>query len=808
MSSLESVEKITSYSKESFSLVRISLETGVEVDFFLQETQRSISRVVGQLPLNIETPVVSRFNFDDLPVIRMGAFSNLKGPDFHDFSVNQLQPELSQVEGVAQVRILGGEQREIQVNLDRQLLEAYGISIIQVINVIKSSNLDFPTGRIKNQNTQISVRLSGRFQSLMELENLVIGKSRSGDAIRLKDISRIKDGLKEPDIITRLNGQKALGIDINKQSDANAVEMSKKVRQKLEQLRLENKDLDLKFIIAQDTSEFTLKAADAVMKDLGLAVLLVSLVMLIFLHSFRNSLIVFVSIPTSIISTFIVMYLLDYSLNLLSLLGLSLAIGILVDDSIVIIENIYRHLEKGKDKVKAAYEGRLEIGYTAVSITLVDVVVFLPIVFAEGFAPDIMRQFSVVIVASTLLSLLVSFTIVPWLASRFLKQENLSSRTISGKSIRYIESKLDKLSGWLTSTLLWAFKRKTLALLFVLILFVSVILLIPLGYIGTEFTKAGDRGELILELELPKNSTLELTDMVAQQVEEYLYNIEEITSFFTTVGITSTGRVESNVPHLAEVAINLVDKRDRDLSVQEIGRHIKLQLESAIPGLKVRPIEINIIGLRGDDAIEITLKGSAGQNLLNYASEVAMELDRIPGTVEVISTVETGSPELKVEVRREKLAELGLNLGQVGIAMQTAFNGNKEAKFRDNKFDYDINVKLDQFDRQNISDINNLTVANARGQLIPLKQFTFINEQARPSALERTNRVSSVTIRCQVIGRTIGSVGNELQQWLDNNENTAGIGYQFGGQIERLSEGFKTLAIAFIASILFVYLVI
>ncbi|MCK5366979.1 MAG: efflux RND transporter permease subunit, partial [Cyclobacteriaceae bacterium] len=480
-------------------------------------------------------------------------FSKQSDMELSRFSQDEIQPALSQIPGVAEVRLLGDLHREITVQIDPQKLEAHHSSILQVVQTIRMANLEVPAGKIEGDKSQTFIRLAGRFENLEELSQIVINENTQyGFKVRLKDVAEIVDGEKEVKVISRINGQNALGLDIKKQSDANAVDMSRLVRARLEELILEYDDIELRFEIASDTSEFTVKAANAVIEDLGLAVILVSLIMLLFLHSLRNSLIVLISIPTSIISTFVVMYLLGYSLNLLSLLGLSLAIGILVDDSIVVIENIYRHIEMGKDKVRAAYEGRMEIGFTAISITLVDVVVFLPIIFSSGLVADLLRQFSVVIVASTLMSLFVSFTLVPLLSSRFAKLEKLKDNGFIGSFLSGFESMINGIIKFVIGLLTWAFNHKISTLIMAVGLFICSLSLIFTGFIGIEFVKSGDRSEIMVELELPKNASIQETNRLTSQVEQYLLSIPDVESVFTNIGVTSSGKVEFNTSNLAE----------------------------------------------------------------------------------------------------------------------------------------------------------------------------------------------------------------------------------------------------------------
>lgn len=809
LSSMEYIDEIGTYSYENFSLIRLMMKPEADIDKTLQAAQRKLQVVLPELPSGAHRPTLSKFDFDDLPILRLAVFSNLSDMELSRFAGDQIQPALSQVPGVAEVRILGESIREITIQVDPKKLEAHHSSILQVVQAIRMANIEVPAGKIAGDKSQTFIRLAGRFENLDELKQIVINENTQyGFKVRLKHVAEIVDGAKELKVISRINGENALGLDIKKQSDANAVDMSILVRARLDELVAENEDIEFRYKVASDTSEFTVKAANAVMEDLGLAVILVSLIMLLFLHSLRNSLIVLISIPTSIISTFVVMYLLGYSLNLLSLLGLSLAIGILVDDSIVVIENIYRHIEMGKDKVRSAYEGRMEIGFTAISITLVDVVVFLPIIFSSGLVADLLRQFSVVIVASTLMSLFVSFTLVPLLASRFAKLENLKEHGFFGNFLSGFESMINALIDFIVGLLKWAFNHKITTLILAVTLFVASLGLIFTGYIGIEFVKSGDRSEIMVELELPKNATIHETNRLTSQVEQYLLGIPDVLSVFTNIGITSSGKVEFNTSNLAELSIKLIDKTKRRYSTAFMARKIKLDLESTIPDIRVNPVEINIIGLRDDDAVQVTFLGESLDDLTEVAESVYDILDNIPGVIEIKNSLAQRSTELNVEIDRTKMDLLGIDLPQVAGTIRTAFNGNQDAKYEDQGEEYDINIILDAFNRQRVSDIEKLTVMNKKGQTIPFKQFVEIVEKPGPALLERTNRAKSVTLKSQVIGRPAGSIGSDLQLALNETELPENVSYFFGGQTKRTMEGVMTMTTAFAISIILVYLIL
>ncbi|MFA6571907.1 MAG: efflux RND transporter permease subunit, partial [Bacteroidota bacterium] len=498
---LENLKTMRSSSAESRSFVYLEFEQSVDVNQALQDAQRKVNEVADRLPVTAKKPVISKISFDEIPVLRMAVRSNMQSKLFYQFVLDKVQPQLAKIGGVGMIALLGGEQREIRVNLDFQRLQSYGLSLAMVTQTIKASNLDFPTGNIKDSESQFVVRVAGKFTDVDDLRELVIGKSKTGGDIKLGDIADIHDGITEPVSINRLNGVSSIGLLVQKTTDANTVEVSANVRKQLKQLEKDYADINLKFDIAQDASTFIMASANAVKTDLGLAIILVAFVMLVFLHSIRNSLIVMIAIPTSLISTFFLMYIFGFTLNMMTLLAMSLVIGILVDDSIVVLENIYRHLEMGESQRPAALRGRNEIGFAALSITMVDIVVFLPLSLIIGMIGNFLREYALVVVFSTLMSLAVSFTITPMLASRFTRLEHLSKKKILGRFGIWFENLFSKVNASYKSTLKWALDNGGKVIIITLLLFISSFMLVGMGFIGNEFIPSVDRGELIVTLE-------------------------------------------------------------------------------------------------------------------------------------------------------------------------------------------------------------------------------------------------------------------------------------------------------------------
>jgi hydrophobic/amphiphilic exporter-1 (mainly G- bacteria), HAE1 family len=806
ISTLDEIDNVNSTSSEGISFVVIQFQQSADIDVALQNAQRKVNEILSTLPADAKTPTLSKFALDEIPVIRMGVTSSLASTEFYQFIKDRIQPRLAKIPGVGQITLVGGDEREIKVNLNADKIESYGLSILQVTQMIKASNLDYPTGKIEDSKEQYVVRIAGKFSSIDALRNLVIAKSRQGGDIKLSDIAEIVDGQKDYTTINRINGVTSVGILVQKQTDANAVDVARLVRKEIKKMEDDYTAQNVKFNIAQDGSQFTIDAANGVKLDLALAVILVAIVMLLFLHSYRNSFIVMLAIPASLISTFIVIYAFGFTLNLMTLLGLSLVVGILVDDSIVVLENIHHHLEKGEDKVSAAIKGRNEIGFAALAITMVDVVVFVPLALTDGLVGNIIRQFAVVVVISTLLSLFVSFTVTPLLASRISKLESLSRNSLIGRFGIWFESFFKKVTQNYMSILHWGLNKRWAVITISIVLFIASFMLIPAGFIGSEFVTQSDRGEFAVILEMPSGSSVDNTNLVTQKVERYIENISDVKNVFTTVGASSEGLIGQTSNNTSELDVALIPKDNRNMSTDEVGELIK-KFAWQIPGVKVRVNPIGIFGTANQTPIQVIVNGPNRDDVKKGADIVAQVLKKIPGTADVRLSSEDGKPETRVEIDREKLANFGLSIADVGAALRIALTGDNDSKFRDGNDDYDLRISLDKFDRSKISDIGSLTFIDKKGVPVELKQFADIYQTTGPTKLQRRNRINAVTIYSQVVGRPSGSIGQDLKNALSKNILPTGVDIAYDGDLKNQADSFGSLGLAMLAAIIFVYMV-
>lgn len=813
VSALENIKKIQSYSYESLSVVVVQLTNDANVDNTLNEAQRKINAIRANLPTDAKEPSLSKFSLSDLPIVSIGVTSKLSSQELYDLVDKKIQPELSRVPGVAQVNIIGGRKREIRVNVDAKKLEGYGLSIGQVQQLIAASNMEIPAGKIKTRENSTSIRLLGKIQDVEQLRNLTLA-SQNGVEIRLSDVADVQDTEEEAEKIARIDQENTLLLQVLKQTDANAVSVSELVRKKMEQIEQTYKNEGVKMLLAEDTSEFTLHAANSVMFDLVLAIVLVAVVMFFFLHSLRNALIVMVSIPTSLIAAFIGMYFFGFTLNLMSLVALSLVVGILVDDAIVVLENIHRHMEMGKNKVRAAFDGSKEIVLTVMAITLVIVVVFVPISIGNSIVVNIVREFCMTVAIATMLSLLMSFTVVPWLYSRFGKLEHANPNSVLGKIAIGFESYLKRFTQFFSDLLVWVFANKWKTIILVFFLFIGSCSLIPTGFIGAEFMPNMDRGKFLVQFELNKDASLEQTNFITQKAENYLRNLKVegtnkplVESMITTVGQSTSGMGATQAtPYKSEIQLTLIDKKERSESTNIIAAKLKRELSQYLVDAKVKTVPVGMMGAK-QAPIALVVTSDNVEVAQQYAEKAAGLLKTIDGATEIKLTSEAGNPEINVELDRDKMTLLGLNVATVGTTMRTAFNGNDDSKFRTGDSEYDINILFQEGNRQSIDDIENMTFINAMGQQIKLSQFATINYASGPTQLERYDKSPSVTVQAQTVGRPTGTVVSEWKTKLETLQKPANVHFTFSGDQEMQDEGFGTIFVSLFAAILLVYMV-
>lgn len=795
----DGIKHITGTSSEGVSTVFIEYESGVDADEAFEDAQRQVNKILSDLPENAKTPVLSKLNANELPILRISATANIAGTEFGELLDETIKTRLTQIKGVGEVEFIGLEEREIQVELDAQRMELRQVSPLQVVGALSEGNLNVPAGNMDNPSGSTSVTIKGKASAIESLNEVVVATSPSGDQVELSEVATLRDDKKPPEKANRLNGKSAVGISVKKQTEANALEVSQKMRLALKELEEEFAAEGLQFDVAQDSSEFTVAANKAVQVDLALAILLVALVMLVFLHSLRNAFIVLVAIPASLVSTFIFMYAFGFSLNMMTLLAMSLVVGILVDDAIVVLENIHRHLEMGKNSYRAAVDGRNEIGFTAMAITMVDVVVFLPLVFVEGIAGDIVREFAGVIVVSTLLSLLVCFTLTPMMAARFSKHEK------PGRFGNWFERQFAKMENAYGNLLAGSLRRRRLVQIGVFSLFVLVMTLPGNGFVGSEFVPSMDKGEIALTVQMPASATLAETDRAAQDLEKELQaTMPEIRKIFTYVGSAGETFGPAQTTNF-ELNITFSSKEERTRTITELAQEAKFKALK-IPGATVKSSPINLFGQADDAPIQLALQGDNRDSVRAAADRVVEVLSKISGASDLRLSSQKRKPEIRIEPNHEKLAEHGLTTEDIGKTTRIALSGNDDLEVRLGDSETPLRIRLRSDDVQNLDAIKRLTLTNRYGKPVALHQVAHISEGFAAASLERKERNVSTTVYAQAVGRPSGDIGKEFKEKIAG-ESLYGCKIQYLGDLANQEESFSSMGLALLAGIVLMYLV-
>lgn len=804
LSTLENLKNINSTSQEGVSVIAVQFNENTDINLSVQDAQRKINAIKSDLPKEILDPSINKISMDEQPIMKVAASSSLPSTEFYKLMEDRIQPRLAKLHGVGAVDLTGGSKREIKVNINAERLKAYNLSILQVLQAVQAANMEIPAGNIENTDATYSVRLMAKYTDLDQIRNTNIITTADGGEVKIKDVAEVEDGIAEQKLINRIDGRDAIGLSIQKQSDANAVKVADMAKAELLSIEKEYADDNVKFEIATDDSIFTRASANAVVVDLMLAILIVAVVCFIFLHNLRSAMIIMIAVPLSIIPAFIVLYVMGFSLNMMSLMALSLVVGILVDDSIVVIENMFHHMEMGKTKWRAALDGCTQIMFTVMAITMVIVVVFLPLAITGGIIGNLLKEFAIPIIAATLSSLLVSFTVTPLLMSRFGKLPDDTRPTLSARFSRMVEKAFDGLKNGYAYVLAAGLRHKIIVLSATVAILIGSFSLLTKGFIGTAFIPNSDQGTFIVNLDMNPQVTTYQNNMITKQAEQILLSKPEIDRVYTNVGSTGAMFGSSAKNNATSISVQMVDKDKRSVDIYDFAQQIKEEIME-IPGIRARVV---VAGLSGgaSEPIQLIVQGTDFEKVQQGADIVLDVMKKTPGTADVKFSTDDPRQEVQVKLDREKAAMMGLTSADIGSALRVALAGNDDSKYTDNDYEYDIRIGIDNFDRTKAEDISQLTLLNTRGELIELNQVADISYGLGPSTLERTDRISSITVKSNVVGRPTGTVGAEIKAAIAG-QLPAGVSIKESGLMEQQANAFGSLGLAFLAAIVLIYLI-
>jgi HAE1 family hydrophobic/amphiphilic exporter-1 len=830
---VEGLRQITSVSQYGISQVTLEFYIGTDVGEAYIDVQAKVNAAVGLLPRDAERPVISKLDTQSQPTMYIGMTGNRPPYELRDLADNLIKDRLSSVPGVAAVTVSGGQKREILVAIDKERLNAYGLSINAVVRALQAANLNLPAGRITEGERDYNVRLLGEFRSIDELRNLRLylqnprNPMAAGTTLRLQDIADIRDTVEERTVITRLNGKENVTLVVQKASDANALEISEGIHQVIE--RIQKEYPDLKFEISFDQAESIKESLTDLRIALYLAIILVVLIVYLFLYNVRGTFIVALAIPTCIFASFIAIYFFGFTINFMTMLALSLAVGVLVDDAIVVIENIYRHLSMGEEPMEAAYNGRTEIGLAAITITFVDVVVFLPIAFMGGVSGQFFRSFGLTVAVTVLFSLLVSFTLTPMLASRFYRRGEALEEPKG--FFRWFDARYRALERLYRRLLGWALRHRWAVIVTGNgLLLLTLILVIGSALRGSpllpfRFAPSQDQGLIGITVKLPPAAALSETDAVVKRIEQVALSIPEVKFVSSLVGASGAGFIGAGDqgPRFANIQVTLHPKKAlldslmfwvkheeplRTRSDVEIAGELREKI-GVIPGAQ---ITVNTIsGFRGGDfgvPIQLAMVGKDTTTLLETAERVKRLISQIPGIKDPDLSWSAGKPELQVVVDRERATRLGVSLTEIALALRTAYEGDTSVKYREGGQEYAIRVRLDEADRQRVSELSNLVVSYVQGAPVYLRDVATIRLDEGPTRIERADRQRRVMVLANLMpGYSLGNIRVQIDNLLrQQNVIPPDVRVSWFGEGEVLTREGAYMMQALLLSFILVYL--
>ena len=810
LNSVEHLKHITSNSRENISIVTLEFEYGYDIEALTNDVRDKLDMVSSMLPDDANTPIIFKFSSDMIPIVLLSVQAEQSMPGLYKILDENVANPLARVDGVGSVSIAGAPKREIHIYLDPLRMEAYNLSVETIAALVGAENRNIPGGTFDIGNETYPLRVQGEFSDPQQMGAMVVGMSPSGGVVHLSDVARIDDSLEERAQESYNNGQKGAMIIVQKQSGANSVQISTKIAEELPKIQ-KNLPSDIKLGYIVDTSDNIRSTIASLVETVLFALLFVGIVVFVFLGRWRATVIVLVTIPISLIASFIYLYATGNSLNIVSLSALSIAIGMVVDDAIVVLENVTTHIERGSAPMQAAVNGTNEVALSVMASTLTLIAVFFPLTLVKGMTGVLFKQLGWMVTIMMVLSLICALMLTPMLCSRLLRL-NVGETKIFQKVYRPILKVLDKIDDFYAKVLDKCVAHRWITAATALGIFVFSIFLMK--FVGTEFFPTNDNGRLGVSLELPIGSRVDLAKDVSQRLyKEWTEKYPEIKSFNYTVGQASSDNtyasMQSNGSHIISMNIMLSKSNERKRGITEIAGMMREDLKH-YPELK--RAMVNVGGGRGG--------GMSGQNMLSYeiygydftktdsvAQRLKRILEKVPGAADINISRSDYQPEYHVDFDREKLALYGLNLSTAATALRNRINGTTASYFREDGMEYDIKVMYDPEHRRSISDIENIMLYNTMGSGVRLKEVGTVTEQFYPPTIERKDRERIITVSTVVQDRAMSEVIADAQPLIDKMDKPGDVFIELSGSYEDQQDSFRDLAVLGLLIILLVYIV-
>ncbi|NRV17481.1 HAE1 family hydrophobic/amphiphilic exporter-1 [Clostridium beijerinckii] len=755
-----------------------------------QEVRDKVSSIVGELPSDANDPVISKFDMSSSSILSIAVYGLDDNQKLSDIVDNTIKPKLYTVSGIGSIDVSGEDEREIHIKLDNDKLIKYGLTSSQIVSSIKADNIDQSSGKVVNGDNEISITTNSKIQKVQDFRNILI-TTKNGIEIRVKDVAKVEDAFEDKTSIAFYQGNQSIGIDIVKQSGENTVEVAKNVKKLLNEIKTslpEGVHVD----IVSDNSESIQTTVDGVKETIIEGCILAVVIVFLFLNEWESTLISALSLPISIITTFICMKLMNFSLNTMSLMGLSLSVGLLIDDAIVVIENIVRHLHMGKGPLEAARDATSEIGFAVMATTSAVIAVFLPMAMIDGMLGKYFIEFALTIVFSMAVSLFVSFTLVPMMSSKILKEQQKENKAFIGKFFKWFNKEFNMLAEKYSHLLIKSLHHRVLILIICAVMFSSSIgLATTLGFAMMPST---DKGQVTVSAEFDSGITLDIATQKNKQIEEIIKSkYPEVKYLYSTVSKSQ-----------ASIKIELVDKTERTNTSRQIAEKLRTDL-TGISGTQVTVSAASMGGGSSGDII-YNIVGDDREKLQAFAEKVKEEIFNDPNARDVSSNDKSGSPVVKVDVDRDKAADLGVSSSDIASTLNTLFNGTTVTKYDAGTNQYDVKVSIADDERKDIDNINEIYVSGTSGQMVQLTQVTKKVIGNTSAELHRYGKKAQIQISCNVSGISTGTFQNKYMQKIQS-ELPDGISLSLGGMNQMMQKSVYSLIESIILSILFLYFV-
>ena len=811
--SLTGLKKITSKSKDNISVVTLEFEWGANLDEATNEVRNAVGMAERNLPDGVETPTIFKISTSMVPVIMFSVTSTESYAGINDILDKKLIQPLNRIDGVGNIMQMGAPVRAVMVDVDPRKLDAYNLTVEQIAGVLAANNLNLPSGSLEMGKSDMPLRLQGEFANSNIIRDIIVSNV-NGKTVYLRDIATVRDGLKDVKTYERANSGKNVRVMIQKQSDANTVTVAQKIKEKLEVIK-QTLPPDIKVDILMDSSTNTISSINNLSETLIYALIFVVLVVIIFLGRARPTFIISLSIPISLIVGFVYMYLSGGTINIITLSSLSIAIGLVVDDSIVVLENITKKLERGGFARESAIYGTSEVSLAVIASTLTIIAVFLPLTMLGGITGILFRPLSWVVTIAVATSVVVSLTLVPMLSSKILDGKTPGKNSVGGRIYWFSQNLLDKMDRFFEKILTWAVGHRWSVIGIATVVFVTSMLLVKV--IGTEFMPASDNDRISAQVKLAQGTKLDETVKTAQYLDSvFMTKYPEIEIVSTSAGVGDGSSLAAIFTETGNYIINYTFKmkplKERDKDIFQIANEMRADIEK-LPEIEKYYVDpgssraSSAMGMGGGSNLEVKVFGNDFDETNVISEKIAAALKNIKGTKDILISRDKEKTELQLVLDNEKMTSFGLNTATVATAVRNRINGVTATKYKEDGNEYDVIVRYDEQFRQSTEDIENISIMTPQGKMVKMSEITSLKRFYSPPNIERENKVRVVTVSSALSGNDIGSVKAALETEIAKMDLPNDVSVDFGGSAENMQDSFKSLIMLILLSLILVYIV-